>query len=196
MRALWVVLALLLSFCSLAQAQQLKRGDTIAISVFQDSKLDRQTLIGPTGMISFPLVGQIKAEGLTPPELENLLKSKLRDKYTSDLDITVSLISQGESSEEAKQEEKPRFFITGEVKTPGGYTMSAKPMSIMQGIALAGGLSPYAAKQRIQVRRKINGGESIFIFDYTAFESGTNLKDNVNIKEGDVIIVPERGLFD
>ncbi len=118
MRTLWALLVLL-AFTAGAQAQQLKPGDTISISVFQDSKLDRQVLIGPTGMISFPLAGQIKAAGLTPPELENVLKSKLRDKYTSDLDITVSLISLGETSEETKEEEKPRFFITGEVKTPG-----------------------------------------------------------------------------
>lgn len=195
MRALWV-LVLLLGFSAAAHAQQLKAGDTISISVFQDSKLDRQTLVGPTGMISFPLAGQIKAAGLTPPELESLLKSKLRDKYTSDLDITVSLISQGATDEETKDEEKPRYFVTGEVKTPGGYAMGKKKITVMQAIALAGGLGQFAAKQRIQVRRKINGGESRFIFDYTAFEAGTNLKDNVELREGDVIIVPERGLFD
>jgi polysaccharide export outer membrane protein len=147
-------------------------------------------------MISFPLAGQIKASGLTPPELENVLKSRLRDKYTSDLDITVSLVSQGEESEEAKEEEKARYFVTGEVKTPGGYALGKKKINVMQAIALAGGLGQFAAKQRIQVRRKINGAESIFIFDYTAFEAGTNLKNNVDLREGDVIIVPERGLFD
>ncbi len=66
----------------------------------------------------------------------------------------------------------------------------------MQAIALAGGLGQFAAKQRIQIRRKINGAESIFTFNYAAFEAGTNLKDNIEIREGDVIIVPERGLFD
>lgn len=193
-----VVLALLvlLGCSTVVQAQQLKAGDTISISVFQDSKLDRQTLIGPTGMISFPLAGQIKAAGLTPPELEDVLKTKLRDKYTSDLDITVSLISQGETPDETKEEEKPRFFITGEVKTPGGYAIGKKKVTVMQAIALAGGLNQFAARQKIQVRRKINGADSIFIFNYSAFEAGTNLKDNVELREGDVIIVPERGLFD
>ncbi len=191
-----VALLLLLGCSTVAQSQALKAGDTISISVFQDSKLDRQTLIGPTGMISFPLAGQIKAAGLTPPELENVLKSKLRDKYTSDLDITVSLISQGETADETKEEEKARFFVTGEVKTPGGYALGKKKITVMQAISLAGGLGQFAAKQRIQVRRKVNGGESIFIFDYLAFEAGTNLKDNLQIQEGDVIIIPERGLFD
>src|ERR1700742_1919374 len=123
MRVVVVLLLLLLGFSTVVQAQELKAGDTISISVFQDSKLDRQTLIGPTGMISFPLAGQIKAAGLTPPELENVLKSKLRGKYTSDLDITVSLISEGEKTDETQEEEKSRFFVTGEVKTPGGYAI-------------------------------------------------------------------------
>jgi polysaccharide export outer membrane protein len=196
MRIVVALLLLLLGFSTEGHAQALKAGDTISISVFQDSKLDRQTLIGPTGMISFPLAGQIKAAGLTPPELENLLKSKLRDKYTSDLDITVSLISQAETPEASKDEEKPRFFITGEVKTPGSFLLTKKKMTVVQGIALAGGLGPFAARQRIQVRRKINGAESLFVFDYSAFEAGTNLKENVELREGDVIIVPERGLFD
>jgi polysaccharide export outer membrane protein len=195
MRAV-LALLLLLGASTVVHAQALKAGDTISISVFQDSKLDRQTLIGPTGMISFPLAGQIKAAGLTPPELENVLKSKLRDKYTSELDITVSLISEGEKTEETKEEEKPRFFITGEVKTPGGYAIGTKKMTVMQAIALAGGLGQYAAKNRIQIRRKINGSESIFVFNYSSFEAGTNLKDNVELQEGDVIIVPERGMFD
>jgi polysaccharide export outer membrane protein len=66
----------------------------------------------------------------------------------------------------------------------------------MQAIAQAGGFSPFAAKRRIQVRRKINGEESIFVFNYDDFFSGTNLADNVGLRAGDVVIVPEKGLFE
>jgi len=66
----------------------------------------------------------------------------------------------------------------------------------MQAIAVAGGFSPFAAKKRIQVRRKINGVESIFVFNYDDFFAGANFDDNVNLRVGDVIIVPERGLFE
>jgi polysaccharide export outer membrane protein len=174
-----------------AQSQALQPGDTIAISVFQDSKLDRQMVIGPSGVISFPLVGQIKASGLTPADLESLLKTRLRDKYTTDLDISVSLVSASRDNDDLK----PRFFITGEIRTPGSYLIRTK-MNVMQAIALAGGLGPFAAKQRIQVRRKINGAESIFVFNYAAFESGEILTDNIDVRQGDVIIVPERGVFE
>jgi polysaccharide export outer membrane protein len=65
----------------------------------------------------------------------------------------------------------------------------------MQAIAQAGGLGNFAAKQRIQIHRKINGVESIYYFDYAAFENGTNLTGNIDLKGGDVIVIPERGLF-
>jgi polysaccharide export outer membrane protein len=90
---------------------------------------------------------------------------------------------------------KPRVFITGEVLRPGYFVMRTR-LNVMQAIAEAGGFSPFAAKRRIQVRRKINGVESTFVFDYDAFFSGTNVDDNIGLRAGDVIIVPERGLFE
>ena len=190
---IWLAFLFLLGFWgeARAQSQELNVGDTIAIQVFQDPKLDRQMIIGPSGMISFPLVGQVKAAGVTPPALADLLKSRLRDKYTTELDITVSLVSLGQGADETT----PRFFVAGEVRTPGSYPIRVKT-TLMQAIALAGGLGPFAAKQRIQVRRKINGVESLFMFNYSAFEAGTNLTGNIDLQQGDVIIVPERGLFE
>jgi len=186
-----LVLAIFLGFGTHVSAQTLQPGDTIAIQVFQDSKLDRQMVIGPTGMISFPLVGQVRAGGLTAPALEKTLKSRLRDKYTNDLDITVSLVTVSQENEDLK----PRFYITGEIRSPGSFPIRTKT-TVMQGIALAGGLGPFAAKQRIQVRRKINGSETILQFDYAAFESGTDFTGNIDLQVGDVVIVPERGLFE
>ena len=66
----------------------------------------------------------------------------------------------------------------------------------MQAIAAAGGFGPYAAKARIQVRRKVNGVEATSLFNYWAFESGTDLSGDITLHPGDVIVVPERGLFE
>ena len=163
----------------------------ISISVYQDPKLDRQVLIGPTGMIAFPLVGQIKAAGMTPSALESVLKARLKGKFAEEPDVTVSL-----TAEKALEEDlKPRVYITGEVLRPGFFIVRIK-LDVMQAIAMAGGFSPFAAKRRIQVRRKVNGVESIFVFNYDDFFSGANLDDNVRVRAGDVIIVPERGLFE
>ena len=188
-------LALLLACWSEAKAQsgsdRLQPGDVVSITVYQDPKLDRQVLIGPTGMISFPLAGQIRAGGLTPAELESVLKARLKGRFTEEPDITVALVAL--KSEEADL--KPKIFITGEVLRPGPFVMEQR-LNLMQAIAVAGGFSPFAAKQRIQLRRKIDGVESLYVFNYNDFFSGTNFENNINLRPGDVIIVPERGLFE
>ena len=174
-----------------AAAQALQPGDTIAVSVYQDSKLDRQIVIGPGGYISFPLAGQIRAEGMTPQSLEKALRSKLRDKYAGNLDITVSLIAAAKVDDELK----PRFFVTGEVNKPGPYPLRVGT-SLVQAIAMSGGLGQFAARKRIQVRRKVNGVESTLVFNYAAFEAGKEVAGNIDLQAGDVIIVPEKGFWE
>ena len=186
-----LAVTILIGLCWHAAAQSLQPGDTLAISVYQDPKLDRQVVVGPTGMISFPLAGQLKAEGMTPPDLEKALKSRLKGKYAGTLDITVSLLATGKVDEE----QKPRVYITGEVNKPGPYLLRPGT-SVVQAIAMAGGLGQFAARKRIQVRRKVNGVESTFVFDYAAFEAGKDGSGNVDLSVGDVIIVPEKGFFE
>jgi polysaccharide export outer membrane protein len=185
-----IALALLLGCLTAANAQTFKPGDTIEISIFQDSKLDRRVLVGPDGMISFPLAGHLRAGGITAVALENEIRNRLQKNYSDRLDVTVSLISEGRGDDETK----PRIFLTGEILKPGPYVLNKK-INIVQAIAQAGGLGPFAAKQRIQIRRKINGAESIYQFDYSAFETGADLTGNIDLVGGDVIIIPERGLF-
>jgi polysaccharide export outer membrane protein len=186
-----LALVFLCGFWASAGAQALQPGDTIAISVYQDPKLDRQVVIGPTGMISFPLAGQIRAGGLTPAALESVLRLRLKDKFTEEPDITVSLVA----AKQLEEDLKPRIFVTGEVLRPGFFVFRTRT-NVLQAIALAGGFGPYAAKRRIQVRRQINGIEVMFLFDYVNFHSGRNVEDNIDLQAGDVIIIPERGILE
>lgn len=178
-----------------ANAQTLKPGDSLSISVLQDPKLDRGVIVDPSGQIAFPLAGHIRAQGLTPQALENILKAKLKSNYKDDnLDVTVAVVSAPKDIPE--EDLKPKVFITGEVARPGSYVVR-QPTTLMQAIALAGGIGPFAAKRRIQVRRRASGGdETIFMFDYKAYEAGQDLEGNIRLRAGDVIMVPERGLFD
>ena len=198
MRILIVVFSLLVSV-SLAGAQTLKPGDNLSISVLQDPKLDRTVVIEPSGQISFPLAGHFRAAGLTPIALENILKDKLKSNYKDDnLDVTVALAPGLPSAkpDEPEDDLKPKIFVTGEVARPGSYIIR-QPLTLMQAIALAGGVGQYAAKRRIQVRRRMPGGdETIFMFNYKAYEAGDDLEGNIRLRAGDVIMVPERGLFD
>ena len=152
-------------------------------------------MIDPRGEIAFPLAGHIRARGLTPLAVENIIKSKLKGNYADEnLDVTVALLT---SPKEIPEEDlKPKIFVTGEVIRPGSYVVR-QPTTLMQAIALAGGIGPFAAKQRIQVRRRGTGGdETIYMFNYKAYEAGADLEGNIWLRAGDVIMVPERGLFD
>ncbi|WP_024343132.1 polysaccharide biosynthesis/export family protein [Bradyrhizobium japonicum] len=191
-----VLLALMMAiFATPAPSQTLKPGDTLSITVLQDPKLDRNVVVDPLGEIAFPLAGRIRARGLTPLAVENMLKAKLKPNYKDDaLDVTVALVSAPKDIPE--EDLKPKIFITGEVLRPGPYVVR-QPTTLMQAISLAGGLGPYAAKKRIQVRRRAPGGdETIYVFNYRAYEAGADLEGNIALRAGDVIMVPERGFFD
>lgn len=190
-----MLLFCLLAGLSSAHGQTLKPGDSLSITVLQDPKLDRTVVVDPSGEIAFPLAGHIRARGLTPVALENILKAKLKNNYKDDsLDVTVAVASAPKDIPE--EDLKPKIFITGEVIRPGSYVVR-QPTTLMQAIALAGGIGPYAAKAKIQVRRRAPGGdETIFMFNYRAYEAGQDLEGNIKLRAGDVIMVPERGLFD
>jgi polysaccharide export outer membrane protein len=193
-----ILLALLFlgGFATAAVAQTIKSGDSLSISVLQDPKLDRQVIVDPSGQIAFPMAGHIRARGLTPQAIENILKDKLKPNYKDEaLDITVALT--GVAKPEIPEEDlKPKVFVTGEVIRPGSYVVRQRT-TLMQAIALAGGFGPFAAKSRLQVRRRFSdGNEVIFAFDYRAYEAGYDLEGNVTLRAGDVIIVPERGILE
>jgi polysaccharide export outer membrane protein len=190
-----VILVFLTILVAPAGAQTLKSGDSLSISVLQDPKLDRSVVVDPSGEIAFPLAGHIRARGLTPQALEKILISKLKDNYKDDhLDVTVAVA--GSTKDIPEEDLKPKIFITGEVQRPGSYVVRQKT-TLMQAIALAGGVGPFAAKRRIQVRRKMPGGdETIFMFDYKAYEAGNDLDGNIALRAGDIIMVPERGLLE
>jgi polysaccharide export outer membrane protein len=194
-----MALVVLVAWTATGQAQTdasssiaLKPGDTLAISVLQDPKLDRSVVVDPNGQIAFPLAGHITAEGLTPQRLEKVLKGRLKRNYKDDdLDVTVALANAPSPEDDLK----PKIFITGEVLKPGSYPIR-QATTLVQALSVAGGLGPYAAKQRIQIHRGSGADETIFHFDYKAYEAGLSLNSNIPLQAGDVIIVPERGILE
>ena len=127
---------------ALAQSEPLQPGDTLQISVLQDPKLDRQVVVAPDGMIAFPLAGHIKAAGITPQSLENLLRGRASEKLHRE--ARTSRFRWPRSIRPRQPNSRPRVYISGEVLKPGPYPLKP-PITIAQAIALAGGLSPFAA---------------------------------------------------
>lgn len=197
MRLSLIIAFLLLIVGEALAAYQLRSGDVLSVSVWQDPKLDRQVVVAPDGRISFPLAGQIRAGGLTIDRLEEELARRLQDNYKDKLDVSISLIRQ--KLEPLEPEQPPEIigqdiFVTGEVKEAGRFTVT-KPTTVLQAIALAGGLDIYAAKARIVIQRKLNGEDVLIPFNYRAAVNGRDPWSNIYLQPGDVVIVPERGLL-
>jgi len=170
-------------------------GDRLDVSVLEDPTLNRQVLVRPDGRISMPLAGTIDVVGRTPEQVQATIRGKLSKQFVSPPNVTVAL--SGVGAEAALQEQGlPAFYVMGEVNKPGRYALELeRPVSVLQALSIAGGLGIFAARSRIQVRHTIGATESVQLFDYDAIESGDASGAPIMIEDGDVIVVPERGLF-
>jgi polysaccharide export outer membrane protein len=193
MSRLFAGFCVLLAFVAGAAAQtatyRLQPGDSISITVLQDSKLDRTVIVGPDGSISVPLAGHIQAGGQTLQAVESALKAKLQPSYNTTLDISVGLAVAPTTASQ------PTIFVTGEVNRPGSFPIGPQGTNTLQAIAMSGGFSPFAATRRIEVVRLINGQEVRYAFNYDDLVSGRDASGNIALRAGDVVVVPEKGLF-
>lgn len=186
-----------------AQAQKadfepyrLQPGDTILVNVLEDPELDREVLILPDGTISLPVAGSLVAAGQTPVQLEASIRQGLRNNFVRPPSVTVSV---REIATEDEDEDLNEVFVLGEVGSPGRFEYeSDTPISVLQALSLAGGLGPFAATSRIQVRESRDGIEQLRLFDYESIEDGliSTSRDLDPLEDGAVIVVPERGLFE
>lgn len=153
-------------------------GDTLEISVWRDDSLSREVIVPPDGVISFPLIGDIKVTGITVAELRKAVTKKLSD-YVPDATVTVIL----------KAFNSLRAYVIGKVKNPGMYPITLDT-NVMQILAMAGGLNPYASEDNIHILRKEKGGTIKFPFSYGDVLKGRNLEQNITLQRGDVVVVP------
>jgi polysaccharide biosynthesis/export protein len=184
---------------AVADTYKLRPGDVLEITVWQDQKLNRQAIIAPDGILAVPLAGRLKVGGLTAAAAEELIKDRLQPKYVEPLDVTVSYVQSPKKEATTEREKKdPEWtvYVTGEVAKPGAFVVPKRPPTVLQAIALAGGVGPFGANKRIQIHRKANGQEYVYEFNYTLYEKGENLEGNITLRNGDVIVVPERRLFE
>lgn len=177
---------------ALAQSYQVRPGDTLRIEVLEDPDLNRDVLVQPDGAISFPLAGSLRAGGRTIGQINAALTDALEPQFADEPNVFVGLIALDEI-----EEEFVTAYVTGEVEAPG--PVEVKPgTTIMQLIAQTGGLTRFAATKRLQLRRvdPRTNEEHVYPIDYRALERGAALSQPLMIAEGDVLLVPERRLFE
>lgn len=152
------------------------REDVLDVSVWRDADLSRMVPVRPDGFISLPMVGEVKAEGKTPKELEQELREALKP-YVQDPRVTVIV----------REVNAPRVFVTGEVTRPGSYPLRGN-VSVLQAIALAGGFSDFANTGSIMVIRKDGKGVPVNYADLVT--SDDKARESVWLHPGDTVVVP------
>lgn len=152
--------------------------DVLEISVWKDEALTKQVVVRPDGMVSFPLVGDIQAQGRTVEELRQAVADKVK-AFVPDAPVTVMVMQVG----------SPKVFVVGKVAKPGVYIMG-QTLRVMQVLAMAGGATPFADKDDILIIRKENGRQKTFKFNYSKVAQGEDLERNILLEPGDTVVVP------
>ena len=196
MKKLLLALGLLLAapFAFAQGTYLVQPGDILSISVLEDTNLNRQVLVRPDGGISMPIAGNVRAAGNTVAGIERTITERLAPGFSVTPTVSVALTQLGTPLGGTLT--TTDIFIVGEAGTPG--LLQVEPgTTLLQAIALAGGPTQFAATKRIQLRRAGKGGhETIYLFNYDAAERGARIKNNLVVRGGDVILFPERRLFE
>ncbi len=192
------ILAVLVAGSANAQAvYQIRPGDTLEISVLEDANLNRQVLVRPDGRISVPLVGDIVAAGQSPEELTAAITAGLAPNFSIAPNVSVALSSVAPPVVSSGVVATISVFILGEVNKPGAFEM-VPGTTMLQALSISGGLGRFAASKRIQIRSTDpkTGTEYVRNFNYHSFVNGGASGGVLKLNDGDVIIVPERRLFE
>lgn len=175
----FVILLLLGPVRALAQEPYLLNpGDILRISVWNEEALQQEVLVLPDGSISFPLVGILQVAGRSPAQVQEELGEKL-SRLIPDPEINLTVLAVDGNS----------LFIIGKVNQPGRFPMT-RPIDVVQALSLAGGFTPYAKQDSIQILRRNGKNQRIIRFDYTQIADGEALESNIILQSGDTIVVP------
>jgi polysaccharide export outer membrane protein len=157
--------------------------DVLVVTVWKNQDLSREVVIRPDGMISMPLIGDIKAAGLSSDVLAKRITERLTEFMSSP---TVSV--------QVKEVNSYFIYVMGEVLKPGKYQLKSYA-TVLQGVSLAGGFTPFASRNKMVVVRNIEdgGGEKRELripAGYSDLTNGTGPVGNFVLKSGDIIVVP------
>ncbi len=153
-------------------------GDVLDISVWNNEALTKLVTVLPDGKIHFPLIGEIVAGGKTI----SLFRKELEDRISP-------FVPNPNLSVMVQQLNSMLIYIIGKVNKPGLFVLNAE-VDVLQALAMAGGLNPFAKRNDIKIFRKAKDKTKIFEFEYDDVTDGKNLRQNIQLKRGDVVVVP------
>jgi polysaccharide export outer membrane protein len=179
----WLLLCLGLLWHAPARAQQppdykLHPGDTLEVSVWKETELQKTVLVRPDGKFSFPLAGEMTAVGKTVAQVQAELVTKLVP-YIPEPVATVAVTELGGN----------KIYVIGQVNKPGQYVMNPQ-LNVLQALSIAGGTTPFASLNDIIVIRGTGGSQKTLPFRYNDVTKGRSLQENILLESGDVVVVP------
>lgn len=153
-------------------------GDILSVTVWKEEDLARQILIRPDGQFSFPLAGQVQAEGKSIEEIQALLTERLT-RFIPEPVVTVATL----------EIRGNKVYVLGQVARPGEFQVNPN-VDVMQALSMAGGTTPFAQLDDIKVLRRDGAVLSAIPFKYSEVEKGKRLQQNIVLQAGDVVVVP------
>jgi polysaccharide biosynthesis/export protein len=153
-------------------------GDILDISLWRDDAMNRQVVVLADGKIAFPLIGEVVAAGKTVAALKKEMSERL-----------VEYVPEPVLNVEVKQSASMVIYVTGRVNSPGRFPVNNN-VTVLQAISTAGGLNPFAKRNKIKIMRQEGDKTMVLPFKYDEVVDGKNLSQNIALKRGDVIVVP------
>jgi len=150
--------------------------DKLGVLFWRDETMSAEVVVRPDGRISLPLLNDVQVAGMTPDALRLVLMAAAK-KFVAEPSVSVVV----------REINSRKVFITGQVTRPGSYPLIS-PTTVLQLIAIAGGLSEFADSKKITIIRP--GQKEPLKFNYEDVRKGKNLQQNVLLKIGDTVVVP------
>lgn len=156
----------------------LNPGDVLSITVWKEEDLMRQVIVRPDGAFSFPLTGDIRAEGRSVEEIRQAVAERL-EKFIPEPVVTVAVEDLSGN----------KFYVLGQVNRAGAF-LAVGQVDVMQALSMGGGTTPFAQVGAIKILRRVNGTLIAIPFNYKDIEKGKRLNQNIVLEPGDVVVVP------
>jgi len=152
--------------------------DILDVIFWRDKDMSALVSVRPDGRVTLPLLNDMQAAGLTPEQLRTSVMTAAT-KFVEDPNVTVVV----------KAINSRKVFVTGMVAKPGPYPLMG-PTTVMQALSVAGGIQEFADSKNILIMRTENGRPVAYRFNYKEVLKRKNLKQNIELKPGDTVVVP------
>jgi polysaccharide export outer membrane protein len=153
-------------------------GDVLNILVWKEQELQAQVVVRPDGFFSFPLTGDIRAQGNTVEQIRVELTERV-GRYVPDPVVSVSIF----------QPLGSKVYIIGQVNRPGEFPAN-RYVDVVQALSMAGGMTPFAQVDSIRVLRRDGATQTAIPFAYSEVAAGRRLQQNIVLRPGDTVLVP------